>query len=66
MFQTLLNTGTLNSDYRTIVFPFPTLRYITLELNTKKHSPTFDNKLERSEIRVIKINLNDSMNTVFK
>ena len=30
---------------------------ITLELNTKKHSPTRDNQLERNEIRVIKINL---------
>ena len=48
--------GTL-SDYKTIVFPFPTLRYITLELNTKNHSPTFDNQLERNGIRVIKINL---------
>ena len=28
-----------------------------LELNTKKHSPTYDNHLERNGIRVIKINL---------
>ena len=40
-----------------IVFTFPTWRYITLELDTKNRSPTFDNQLERNGIRVIKINL---------
>ena len=38
-----------------LFFPFPTLRYIFLDFNTKKHSPTFDNQFERNEIRVIGI-----------
>ena len=36
-----------------------------LELNTKKHSPTYDNHLERSGIRVIKINLKQREYTCF-
>ena len=39
-----------------LFFLFPTLR-VTLESNTKNHSSTFDNQLERNGIRVIKINL---------
>ena len=48
-----------------LFFPFPTLRYIFLELKSKKHSPTFDNQFERNGIRVIKIYLKQREYTFF-